>query len=207
MLLERTQSTCTEGWTALGVLHSVSATGHFQPHCSILLLETGSGLTKYPNWTFLWVFKGQDSSREFCRWLGKASWYFKIEASFLSLAKVPWNIFLFDSSVAALISCDITRAATSPARLFQFESLQDTNFLLVWRAKLHFGLRMLFWLFKRGVMTKSSWLGGGDQGTLWANGSWFFFFFFYNKEEDASSASRDCCATNAFPLAMILILL
>lgn len=162
------QCPCTDGLSP--------ATGHLQPHCSILLLEKGSALTKYPNWTFLGAFKGQDSSREFCKWLGKASWYFKIEASFLSLAKVPGNIFLFDSSVAALISCDITRAATPPAKLFQFESLQDTNFLLVLRAKLHFGLRMLFWLFKTGVMTKSSWLGGGDQGTLWANGSWFLFF-------------------------------
>lgn len=193
-------------WAVLGVLHSVPALmvwalqqDSSSPHCSISILEKGSGLTKYPNWTFLWVFKGQDSSREFCRWPGKASWYFKIEASFLSLAKVPGNIFLFDSSVAALISCDITRA-----KLFQFESLQDTNFLVVLRAKLHFGLRMLFWLFKTDVMSKSSWLGRWEQGTLWANGSWFFYF---KKEEDASSSSKDSCATKSFPLAMILILL
>lgn len=110
--------------------------------------------------------------------LENQAWYFKIEASFLSLAKIPGNIFLFDSSVAALTSCDITRAATSPAKLFFFQSLQDTNFLLVLRAELNFGLSTFFWLSKTAAMSKCSWLGW-DQGALRANGSWIYFFFFF----------------------------
>lgn len=98
VLLKRTQSTCSGGWTALGVLASMvwALQRSLQPSLQHLL-HPGKRIwpSEYPNWTFLWVFKGQDPSREFCRWLGKASWYFKIEASFLSLAKVPGNRYFF----------------------------------------------------------------------------------------------------------------
>lgn len=75
--------------------------------------------------------------------------YFKIEISFLDLAKVPGNTFLFDSSDAALLSCDMTGTAPHPTRLFA--GLES---------KTAFWPEDAVWLFQMNVMSKWSWLGG-----------------------------------------------
>lgn len=127
-------------------------------------LEKGSGLTQYSSWHFRGLFRARIHQEKFCRQLGKAKWHFKIEVRFLDLAKVPGITFLFASSYAELLSCDITAAAPPPAKL-----------LAGFERKTAFWSENAVRLFQMNVMNKWSWLGGWDQGASRANGSWYFF--------------------------------
>lgn len=65
------------------------------------------------------------------------------------MAKVPGNTFLFDSSDAALLSCDIMGATSPPAKRFAG-----------FQGKTTFWSEGVVWLFQMNVMSKWSWLGG-----------------------------------------------
>lgn len=70
------------------------------------------------------------------------------------------------------------------------------NVLLVFREKLHFGLRVLFGFFKW-----MSWASGhGWVDEIKVHRELMALDNFFNKEEDAASDSEDPCAINVFPL-------